>query len=461
MNPKPFFIRKVKEGRNSVLLETAENNVLYEKLANTIHSGGEELNKLQERIDSVVYNPPFESTSLLQKEGEKLENIILNVTENCNLSCSYCIYSGKYENERLANNTNMTLETAKKALNLFIPRSKDPALISFYGGEPTKNMKLIKEVINYTKNGFPEKEFAFSMTSNFCEVDKYLNDIINNEIYVSISLDGPKEVHDKYRMFKNGKPTYDKIIENLKKFKDFSLEYSKSHFSYNITYNDPNDLLKIVEFFQKNEELMGARISGIEPKGLSIPLKTVDNSVVFNLSSNYLESILSGKDPKILRGFFDQKLRNIAYRSREIMPSQLKLNGCCYPGNRKLFVDTNGEFYMCERFGNRVPIGDVNKGIIKEDIDKNIEKFLDIRNSKCTNNCWAQRICTPCIQSSKDSKKDISEEGLSQTCDSTKSQILIALAQYSLMAKEGDTLKKYIKSIELKNKAYKNEKISY
>ena len=459
MTLKPFFIRKVKEGRNSVLFQTAEGNILYEKLANTIHHGEDELEKLQEKIDSIEYNPLFESNSLSQKKGEKLENLILNVTESCNLSCSYCIFSGNYENERLENNSNMSMETAKKAIDLFIPKSKDPALISFYGGEPMKNMSLVKEVINYTRNNFPQKNVAFSMASNFCEADKHIRDIINSEIYVAISLDGPREIHDKYRKFKNGKPTYDKIIENLKKFEDFSPGYSSNHFSYNITYNDVNDILDIVAFFQKNEELMGARISGLEPKGLKVSLKPVDNSVVFNLSLDYLEKILSEKDPRILRGFFDQKLRNIASRSREIMPEQLKLNGCCYPGNRKLFVNTNGDFYMCERFGDRVPIGDINKGMIQDHINKSIEKFLYIRNANCTKDCWAQRICTPCIQSSKDTKEDISEYGLSQTCDSAKSQILIALAQYVSLAKEGDTLKKYLKSIELKNKIHKNEKI--
>src|SRR3989344_4480058 len=205
MNQKPFYIKGVVEGKNSVLFETCENTILYEKLANTIHSEeNPELKILQKEVESVKYNPQFEAESLKRKKGEKLEGLVLNVTESCNFSCSYCIYSGRYKNERTETNSNMSFEVAKKGIDLFISQAKDPALISFYGGEPLNNMELIERIIEYTKRTYPNKGTLFSMTSNFYDADKYLSEIVESDLQIVVSLDGPKEVHNKYRIHKTG-----------------------------------------------------------------------------------------------------------------------------------------------------------------------------------------------------------------------------------------------------------------
>ena len=184
------LIDKIIEGNNSVLFQTIDGSVLYEKLANTIHSGERPtLKNLQQKVESFDYNPPFESNSLHKKRGEKMEGLVLNITESCNLKCSYCMFSGNYESERKHNSSEMSFETAKKAIDLFIPNATDPTLISFYGGEPLNNMKLIKKVQAYTKKGYPSKKVSFSMTSNFYNGDKHIKDIVDSDMNVLVSLE--------------------------------------------------------------------------------------------------------------------------------------------------------------------------------------------------------------------------------------------------------------------------------
>jgi len=442
-----MMLERLFQGRNSVLYDSGLRSILYEKLSNTIHTGKRgELESLQRKIEEVDYNPKFESETLKGKKGEGIENIVFNVTESCNFNCSYCIFSGNYKNERSEKNYNMGFNTAKKAIDLLIDKTKDPFLMSFYGGEPLNNMRLILEIIRYTKQKEQQKTYAFSMTSNFYNADKYIREIIGNEIHINVSLDGPQEIHDKNRKLKGGKQTYEKIMENLGKFERVAPEYVKDHLRYNVTCALQKDLPKIVEFFQKNKQFGSARISMIEQKGLRTKKDNNGESSALILAQKYVDLILSGKEPGILRGLFDQPLKRIAFRSREIMPEELMLNGSCYPGTRKLFVDTDGTFYMCERFGRRLPIGNIGEGIKQDYVNDTIEKFKFIRNMTC-NDCWAQRLCTPCIQSSKDPQREISEEGLTQTCDSNKSQILLALAQYTYLSKEKEIQESYIKSI--------------
>jgi len=446
MYHKSFYIEDISGGKNSILIQTSNGNILYEKLANTIHIGAEELKSLQNKAESIQYNPQFESESLKRRKNEQLESLVLNITESCNFACSYCIYSGEYENERHENNLDMNLETAKKAIDLFIPKSKNPALISFYGGEPLNNMGLIKEITDYIKKTYPKKISVFSMTSNFYNADKFLDDIIKNEIHINISLDGPENIHNKNRKLKNGKPTYSRIIENLKKFEEISPKYAETHFSYNITCDNPNDLSRIVKFFQENKQFIVSRINMTEMKGsIKRKIRTPNPSDIFNFMSDYSNLILSEEDPSVLRKFFDSGLKDITMRSIGTMPEKLMLNGCCYPSNRKLFVDTRGQFYMCEKFGKRASIGDVDDGIKQNLINNLIERFLEIRNEYCTNGCWAQRLCNPCIQSSKDPNQDISKKGLAQSCDLNKSQILIALTNYAILSKENrNLLERYV-----------------
>jgi len=207
------------QGKNSVLYGSESESVLYEKLSNTIHNGGgKELSGLQRRVEGIDYRPIFETNSLKQKKDEKIENLVFNVTESCNFNCSYCIFSGNYLEERNHNSSKMDFETAKKGIDSLINKTKNPLLISFYGGEPLNNIGLIEEIIKYVEGDYPNKIYAFSMTSNFYNADKYLKEIVNNEIHINISLDGPKEIHDKYRKTMNGRRTWDKIIRNLGEF---------------------------------------------------------------------------------------------------------------------------------------------------------------------------------------------------------------------------------------------------
>ena len=447
-----IYVRNIVEGNNSVLFEANKGFILYEKLSNTIHFGDRDsLRDLQRKVETLEYNPVYESESLKKSRGKKLDALVFNVTESCNLACSYCIYSGNYENERTETKSDMSFETAKKAVNLFMPLSKEHSLVSFYGGEPLNNMDLILQTINYIKKEYPQKQVTFSMTSNFCDADKFIKELIENGIYINMSLDGPKQIHNKNRKFKDGRPTHDKIMRNLQKFKEISPEYVKTHISQNITYESLDNLPDIIRFFQENEDLTISRVSSVESKGLKSQEKKDNPSDLFTLSSDYVEAILNGNNSRIHGFFFNHGLRQIALRSTETMPENLMLDGCCYPSNRKLFVDTKGKFYICEKFGDRISIGDIDRGINRESIDDAIDKFTEIRNNLCTNGCWSQRLCRPCIQAAKDPQGDISERGLAQMCNSNKSQILMAIANYVLLTKKDKIiLEDYVKSIKFK-----------
>lgn len=157
----------------------------------------------------------------------KLNMITLQITQNCNLRCSYCVYSGKYQN-REHSNKKMSIDVAKKGIDFLINHSSDSDEIGigFYGGEPLLEFEMIKECIEYAEKRAEGKNLILSLTVNGTllngEIAEYFQ---KHRIYTMVSLDGPKEVHDKNRKFSDGRGSFDVIYNNLKMLKDKCPEF--------------------------------------------------------------------------------------------------------------------------------------------------------------------------------------------------------------------------------------------
>ena len=146
----------------------------------------------------------------------KAGTLVLQITQNCNLRCSYCPYSQSSEKHRHHTNQNMSWETAKKAVDFYYDKSidADTANISFYGGEPLLQFSLMKAVVAYSKKKFEGKKCVFSITTNATLLTKEIADfLITNEFRLAISLDGDKESNDRNRKFVSQKGSvFEKVI---------------------------------------------------------------------------------------------------------------------------------------------------------------------------------------------------------------------------------------------------------
>ena len=439
-----FGVEDVAEGLNSVLFSTGARAILYEKISNTVHAGSRaHLQQLQGRVESVPYCPAYEAESLRKTSCDAFGGLVLEVTERCDLACSYCIYSGRYSNQRRESSSCMTLETARMAVDLFMSRAAEPALISFYGGEPLNNMPLINDTVAYCRDTQPARSMSFSMTTNFVNADRHFESIVKNNMFLVVSLDGPETIHDRHRRLKNGRPTWRRIMRNLSELDDYAPGFVRNHVGFSATCVEPSDFPLVVEFFDRHPDFKLFRIGGCETKGLGPGLHADRSAYSLSpLARSYYESVVHNQlIPDAARVIIEPQLRTIARRGQERMPAALTLNGACYPGNRKLFVETDGALYMCEKIGRRRTIGHVAYGLSKASIDGAIDEYTSIRNDLCRRGCWAQRLCTPCVESAKDPAGGFSVTGLYQTCGGSKHMLLVCLGLYATLASErGDYL---------------------
>lgn len=135
------------------------------------------------------------------------------VTEKCNLCCTYC-----YEGEKRC--IDMNDEVLEKTV-LFIHENMEQSktnIINFHGGEP---LLAIDNIIKIIKLCNKIGRFNYSLTTNGTVVNNFvLDELKKNHIYVSLSIDGTKEIHNFNRKKHNGSGTYNTAVECLKALQD-------------------------------------------------------------------------------------------------------------------------------------------------------------------------------------------------------------------------------------------------
>lgn len=139
-----------------------ENNIWDEKAEREIEKLINEGYLKRTRVEEVKH---FATDFLESYLENRMNQLVLQVTQKCNLRCSYCVYSGDYKN-RNHSQKEMSWETAKEAVDYLYGHSmsSEDIYISFYGGEPLLMFRLIKEVVEYVKREYCQRTVHFNLT---------------------------------------------------------------------------------------------------------------------------------------------------------------------------------------------------------------------------------------------------------------------------------------------------------
>ena len=346
--------------------------------------------------------------NLIFKHG--FRQLILNVTEDCNLECKYCVYaSGNYMYHRSPSKTRMSFEIAKQAVDYYIAGYKESkkmnpykkGAISFYGGEPLMNFKLIKDIIEYINPC--DKDIIFNLTTNGTLLTNEIVDfLVSNKVNITISLDGPEKEHDRNRVFKNGGGTFSTIMKNIKNLRK---KYPKYQLLFSVCYDYKTNLIEVYRFFKENENLISPylmRVSLISDvftkyydKFSEYDYKNFKKQLKM-LQLEYYNKIIRGEDiPIFLRVMFDAPIRVIFSKPliKDIHLPIIPYTGACMPGV-KIAVNPDGTFHICEKMNEYFPIGDVTYGLDFKKIRDIISEYRKIilNCSKCS----ISRLCPGC-----------------------------------------------------------------
>ncbi len=392
-----------------------------------------------------------------------LSHLILNITEDCNLRCKYCAFSGSYKYRRTHKKVSMPWPVIQKAVDFFIPRTvlrinelKRPVSFGFYGGEPLLEPGKMFKTVEYVRHRWPDifPEINFAITTNGTLLSREIIDpLIKYNFGITISLDGYKELHDKSRIFMKGGGTYDIIMKNIDLIKKIDREYFRQRVFFAGAMSPPYDLHGILEYFRR--EFPNQEIPNVYSLVDEFDTDFFDNFDMdeenrkyaqqsFEARCEFIKKKMEGEDDPILSGFIQDNTMDIHNRKLFSLPEATYPNGCCPPGLKKLFVDTEGRFHVCERVNSYFSIGDLDNGF-------DIPKIFDLIDgySKAADHwkyCWAIRFCNSCFVSVIEGDH-FSRERKKTMCERTKGDILSRLVTYVYLAEHNPRLfdKKYFR----------------
>ncbi|MDU3211795.1 thioether cross-link-forming SCIFF peptide maturase [Anaerococcus sp.] len=349
--------------------------------------------------------------------------ICLNVAHTCNLSCEYCFAKGgKYHGPDAI----MTTETAKKAIDFLIENSGNHYNldVDFFGGEPLMNWDVVTETVDYARNLEEKynKHFNFTLTTNGMLLDddkiEYLNENMKN---VVLSLDGRREIHDEFRKTIGGKGSFDTVVP---KFQNFVSKRGDKEYYMRGTYTANNlDFTKDVKTYLD----LGFKRTSLEPvvgnSKSDYALKEEDLPVLFEEYEKLADMMIDAIDNNNKFIFYHYMI------DLENGPCAHKRISGCGSGTEYMAITPSGELYPCHQFvGNDdFIIGDINQGIIRDDIIEDFKKCNCYSKEECKS-CWANMYCSGgCAANNYNANGDINKTH-EYSCKLFRKRIEMAIA---------------------------------
>ena len=335
----------------------------------------------------VKYEPM--AGKLKQKTAGVVKALCLHIAHTCNLNCSYCFASqGKYNGERAV----MSFEVGKQALDFLVANSgsRRNLEVDFFGGEPLMNFQVVKDLVAYARSIEKQhnKNFRFTLTTNGMLVDDDVIDFANRECHnVVLSLDGRKEIHDRYRVDYAGKGSWERIVPKFQKFVE--ARGGKGYYMRGtFTHANPDFLNDIQQMLD-----LGFTELSMEPvvcaPGDPSELTEADKAIVMDQYEKLAELMLQrdkeGKPFTFYHYMIDLKGGPCIYK-------RISGRGS---GTEYMAVTPWGDLYPCHQFvgDEKFLLGNIWDGVKNTAIQDEFLSCNVYSRPEC-HDCWAKLYCS-------------------------------------------------------------------
>ncbi len=346
----------------------------------------------QLKKDGKLFTPDSFSSmagDLKAKSAGIIKALCLHVAHTCNLNCSYCFASqGKYHGDRAV----MSLDVAKRSLDFLIENSgtRHNLEVDFFGGEPLMNFDMIKELVAYARSIEKNhgKNFRFTLTTNGVLVDDDVIDWANKEMSnVVLSLDGRKEVHDRFRVDYAGNGSYDKIVPKFQRFvekrggKNYYMRGTFTHFNPDFL----EDIKQMLSLGFKEISMEPVVCSKDDPSALTDEDISLVKKQYEDLALLMLENHKKGTPFTFYHYMLDLKGGPCIYK---------RISGCG-SGTEYMAVTPWGDLYPCHQFvgEEKFKLGDIYNGVTNTAVQNEFAATNVYTRKECED-CWAKLYCS-------------------------------------------------------------------
>ena len=315
--------------------------------------------------------------------------LCLHVAHTCNLNCSYCFASqGNYSGERAV----MSFETGKRALDFLIENSgtRHNLEVDFFGGEPLMNFDVVKQLVGYARAVEKKagKNFRFTLTTNGMLIDDDVIEFANKEMSnVVLSLDGRKEIHDRFRVDYAGKGSWEQIVPKFQKLVKARGE-KEYYMRGTFTHANPdflNDIKAMLDLGFNELSMEPVVCAENDPSALTEEdIKTV-MAQYEELAYLMLKKEKEGKPFTFYHYMIDLTGGPCIYK---------RVSGCG-SGTEYMAVTPWGDLYPCHQFvgDEKFKLGDIWQGVTRKEVQNEFKGCNVYAHPECKD-CWAKLYCS-------------------------------------------------------------------
>lgn len=321
---------------------------------------------------------------------KSLSMLIKPASSNCNLRCTYCFYYDICNHRKIQSFGTMKLDLLETIVKKAFNEAEENCTFAFQGGEPTLvGIDFFKKFVEFVKKHNENNiNVFFAIQTNGTTInEQWAKFFKENNFLVGISLDGTKEIHDKYRLDINKKGSFNKIMNNIEILNRYKVEYNILTVVHK---NTSRHIDKIYNFFKKHDFRFLQFIPCLDP--ISDPrgshpysLNSKDYKIFLNkLFDLWFKDFLDGRFVSIR--YFDDLLSILLGNN----PKSCCMNGFC---SCEFVIESDGSVYPCDFYVlDEYKIGSIKEKTFSELFNSNVTKnFIDSslnHDVKCKDCKW-------------------------------------------------------------------------
>lgn len=325
----------------------------------------------------------------VEVDSYPLSTLVLNVNTGCNLSCTYCY---KEDLAKPRDGRKMDFVTAARSVDLLLKTgaARERLNIVFFGGEPLSNVALIRQVVGYAESAAERagKQMDFSLTTNATLLTPSLISYFDAHRFgISVSIDGPRDIHDRHRRSVGGRGTYEVVARKVRTLLE---QYRSRPVGARVTLGGGTTEVEAIHAHLRGEigfhEVGYAPVTAAAEAGHALSqeeLASVHQGFE-RLGEDYRRAAIAGHS----NGFSNmhQLMTDLHEGRRKALP--------CGAGVGLLAVDGAGELNLCHRFtGSELPtFGNVTSGIDTQRLGAFVNKAMDREGTHCAS-CRIRNLC--------------------------------------------------------------------
>lgn len=275
-----------------------------------------------------------------------LSLLIKPVSGSCNMRCEYCFYIDEAENRAVSCAGRMTEDTMYAIIDKALCYADGDCTFAFQGGEPTLAglgfYQRMAEYIDAHPNPKNVRVHYSLQTNGYDLTEEWAKWFAERQVLVGISLDGPREIHDRYRLDRMGKGTFHRVMASVRLLKKHQVDFNILTV---VSSANARHGQQVYEFFKKQDFRYQQYIECLDPIG------EAQGGHEFSLTSERYEQFLKAvfdawyRDMKAGRYVYNRYFENLMMILAGQRPEGCNFQGFCSP---QWVIEADGSVYPCD-----------------------------------------------------------------------------------------------------------------